>query len=140
MKVNVKKLHRNAVIPTYAKHGDAGLDLVATSFETDGDYIEYGIGLAFEIPVGFVGLVFPRSSVSKTSLGLANSVAVVDAGYRGEIKLRFKALGNQESPIYNVGDRVAQMIIIPFPKVRLAEVSELSDTERGDGGFGSSGN
>ena len=140
MKVNVKKLHPNAVIPTYAKQGDAGLDLVATSFETDGNYVEYGIGLAFEIPVGFVGLVFPRSSVSKTCLGLANSVAVVDAGYRGEIKLRFKALGNQDNPMYKVGDRVAQMIIMPFPKIRLSEVEELSETERGEGGFGSSGN
>jgi dUTP pyrophosphatase len=83
IEVNVKKLVENAVIPTYAQDGDAGMDLTATSINVvetpDFGYIEYGTGLAFEIPKGFVGLLYPRSSVSKTGLILANSVGVVDS-------------------------------------------------------------
>jgi dUTP pyrophosphatase len=86
MKVNIKKLDEKAVIPKYAKNGDAGLDLVAISRKETDNYIEYGTGLAIEIPDGFVGLLFPRSSISKMGLSLANSVGVVDSGYRGGIK------------------------------------------------------
>ena len=98
MKVKIKKLHPDAVIPSYAKPGDAGMDLTAiskrveTGSDENGEYIEYGTGLAIEIPEGHVGLVFPRSSVSKKDLFLANAVGVIDSGYRGEVKLRFKLL------------------------------------------------
>jgi dUTP pyrophosphatase len=140
MQVKVKVLNEHAVIPTYAKSGDAGLDLVATSINVGDNYIEYGTGLAFEIPSGFVGLIFPRSSISNTCLSLSNSVGVVDSGYRGEVKFRFNMDTNSEAPIYVVGDRVGQLVVLPYPKVRLLKVDELSSTERGDGGYGSTGN
>jgi dUTP pyrophosphatase len=143
MKVNIKKVHPNAVIPSYAKSGDAGMDLVATSIigETLGS-ITYGLGIALEIPEGFVGLVFPRSSIRKTNLQLSNSVGVIDSGYRGELQATFnkvQGIDNVERENYKIGDRVCQIIIIPFPPIELNEVNELSNTERGEGGFGSTG-
>ena len=137
MKVKIKKLSENAVVPTYAKSGDAGMDLTATSMNKTEDYIEYGTGLSFELPEGFVGLVYPRSSLSKKDLLLTNSVGVLDSGYRGELRLRFQKLGDK---IYEVGDRIGQIIVMSHPKVEFEEVDELSDSERKDGGFGSSGN
>lgn len=137
--VKIKRLTDSAVIPKYAKDGDAGVDLVATTMTETELYVEYGTGLSFEIPEGYVGLVFPRSSISKYHLSLANAVGVVDSGYRGEVMLRFKKTSNSaHQTIYKVGDRVAQLIVMPFPKV-IFEEGELSDTERGAGGFGSSG-
>ena len=137
MKVKIKKIHHAAVIPTYAKDGDAGMDLVITSIITrnEGD-VTYGFGIALEIPKGFVGLVFPRSSIRKTDLILSNSVGVIDSGYRGEIQATFKRTGLTK---YAVGDRGAQIMIIPHPTIEFNEVSELSNTERGEGGFGSTG-
>ena len=141
MKVRIKKLSENAVIPTYAKDGDAGMDLVATSIKFDGTQITYGTGLAIEIPEGFVGLVFPRSSIRKTDLSLSNSVGVIDSGYRGEIQATFnqKSLSKDGQILYGVGDRIMQIMIIPHPPVQFIEVNELSDTLRGEGGFGSTG-
>ena len=142
MKVRIKKLNENAVIPSYAKDGDAGMDLVATSIISETDtQITYGIGLALEIPNGFVGLIFPRSSVRKTRLMLSNCVGVVDSGYRGELQATFNKV-NQNSIAendYKVGDRIAQIMIIPHPPIEFEEADELSDTERGEGGFGSTG-
>jgi dUTP pyrophosphatase len=142
MKVRIKKLNELAVIPSYAKDGDAGMDLVATSIISETDtQITYGIGLALEIPKGFVGLIFPRSSVRKTRLMLSNCVGVVDSGYRGELQATFNKV-NQNSIAdndYKVGDRIAQIMIIPHPPIEFEEADELSDTERGDGGFGSTG-
>ena len=141
MKVRIKKLSENAVIPTYEKEGDAGMDLVATSIKFDGTQITYGTGLAIEIPEGFVGLVFPRSSIRKTDLSLSNSVGVIDSGYRGEIQATFnqKSLSKDGQILYGVGDRIMQIMIIPHPPVQFIEVNELSDTLRGEGGFGSTG-
>jgi dUTP pyrophosphatase len=140
MKVKIKKLHPNAVIPQYAKESDAGLDLVATSILGDTDtQITYGLGIALEIPEGFVGLVFPRSSIRKTELNLSNSVGVIDSGYRGELQATFNKIYGKDSESYKVGDRVCQIIIIPHPQVDLLEVDELSDSDRGTGGFGSTG-
>ena len=148
MKVRIKKLDNNAVIPSYAVHGDAGMDLTAIRkwFDESGN-ICYGTGLAFEIPEGYVGLVFPRSSCSKKQLVLANAVAVIDSGYRGEVVMKFKpslALDrnicvsmNRIYDIYEVGERIAQMIIMPYPTVEFVEVDELSQTERGCKGYGS---
>ena len=142
MKVRIKKLNENAVIPSYAKDGDAGMDLVATSIISENDtQITYGIGLALEIPNGFVGLIFPRSSVRKTRLMLSNCVGVVDSGYRGELQATFNKINNDSvsESDYKVGDRIAQIMIIPHPPIEFDEVTELSDTERGEGGFGSTG-
>ena len=137
MKVKIKKLHQDAVIPSYAKLDDAGLDLIAVrKWEDRHGNICYGTGLAMEMPSGHVCLLFPRSSISKTNLRLANAVGVVDPGYRGEIILKFDNTGEQH---YEVGDRIGQMIIMPFPKIEFENVKELSKTSRGLGGFGSTG-
>lgn len=157
MKVKFKKLHEDAVLPSYAKPGDAGMDITATSdgnvvLSEDNDnawyYIEYKTGLSVEIPTGYVGLMFPRSSISKCSLVLANSVAVVDSGYRGEICFRFKidaGLVDQAyknvggTARYKKGDRIGQLVVLPYPTIEPEVADELSDSERGSGGFGSTG-
>ena len=171
MKVRIKKLHENAIIPTYAKKGDAGMDLTAVEkyYDVHGCVV-YKTGIAVEIPEGYVGLVFPRSSVSKVDLTLTNSVGVIDSNYRGEIIMKFKPtlvfVPSEEGLIshedetfeyvdgveipwddripisaidYEVGERIAQLIIMPYPQIEFEEVDELTKTERGDGGFGSSG-
>jgi dUTP pyrophosphatase len=143
MKVKIKKLSENAVIPTYAKEGDAGMDVVATRIINETlDSITYGTDIALEIPEGFVGLVFPRSSIRKTHLHLSNSVGVIDSGYRGEIQSTFKkiqGISNNALDNYKVGDRICQIMIIPHPTIQFIEVEELTSTERGEGGFGSTG-
>lgn len=140
MKVKIKKLHTSAFVPQYAKDGDAGLDLTITTIKDEPFQVTYGFGIAIEIPKGYVGLVFPRSSIKKTDLVLSNSVGVIDSGYRGEIQATFKKLAGSVSHKYFVGDRAAQLIIIPYPSIEFEEVTELSETERGTGGFGSTGN
>ena len=143
--VKVKKLHPDAVAPKYAKDGDAGMDLVATNIISNTTFdVTYGTGIAMEIPKGYVGLVFPRSSIRKTDLSLTNCVGVIDSGYRGEIQATFKKIfGKNDVRLdeldYNVGDRIAQIMIIPYPSVTFVEVDELSQTDRGEGGFGSTG-
>ena len=142
MKVKFKKLSLKAVTPSYAMPGDAGLDLTAIQYTVDPEhnFINYYTGLAVEIPQGYVGLLFPRSSVSKTDLSLANSVGVIDSGYRGEIIFRYKFKRNEHFASmrrFKEGDRVGQLLIIPYPIIELEEVAELSSTERDNGGFGS---
>lgn len=138
--VRIKKLSPEAVIPTYAKDGDAGMDLVATKILSNTTFdVTYGTDIAMEIPNGYVGLVFPRSSVRKYELSLSNCVGVIDSGYRGEIQATFKKTNGLDSLKYNVGDRIVQIIIIPYPRIRFVEVDELSNTDRGEGGFGSTG-
>ncbi len=150
MKVRIQKLNPLAQIPSYAKDGDAGMDVIATSVISDTpEQITYGLGIALEIPKGFVGLVFPRSSIRKTGLQLSNSVGVIDSGYRGELQATFNKIFGSEgfydetklptNEYYKVGDRVAQIMIIPHPPIEFEEADELSDTERGEGGFGSTG-
>ena len=139
MKVRIKRLSENAVIPAYANPGDAGLDLVATYVKVEDHnkygFFEYGTGLAIEIPEGYVGLIFPRSSISKTGMMLANAVGVIDPGYLEEIKLRFKYISGTDS--YNVGDRIGQLIILPIPRIEFEEVEDIGESKRG--GFGSTG-
>ena len=140
--VKVKRLHNNAVIPSYSKIGDAGMDLTAVDIEETVDYVSYKTGLAFEIPKGHVGLLFPRSSNSKKDLLLTNSVGVIDSGYRGEVELRYKRIKADFADNvkkYEIGDRVGQIMILPYPNVYMTEVPELSDSQRGTGGFGSTG-
>jgi len=167
MKVLFKKLHPEAQQPKFGKPGDAGADLVATSIDTHRNgQIVYGTGLAVEIPEGMVGLVFPRSSVRNYDLVMSNSVGVIDCGYRGEIMVTFNLnvqnityqsihslidsqeleneyqwsrLFEQDINTYQVGDRIAQLIIMPVPLVEYTETQELSETNRGTGGHGSTG-
>jgi len=137
MKVRIKRLHPDAVVPSYAKAGDAGMDLTAVEMEREWNIVTYKTGLAIEIPEGHVGLLFPRSSVYKTSMVLSNCVGVIDSGYRGEIMLKFRS--TESNKAYEVGDRVGQLIILPYPQVEFEEVDDLSSTERGSGGYGSTG-
>ena len=140
MKIKIKKLHHKAVIPSYAKEGDAGMDLTAVSVDfNDWDYLTYHTGLAIEIPKGYVGLLFPRSSVYKTGQQLSNSVGVIDSGYRGEIMLKYTREIESEKVAYKPGDRVGQIIILPYPEIEFQEVQSLSETQRGKGGYGSTG-
>jgi len=141
MKIKIKKLVDSAKIPEYQKQGDGGMDLTSTSMivvdNKDFGYYEYGFGISLEIPENHVGLIFPRSSISNTGMILSNAVGVVDSGYRGEIKARFKYIRNSKA--YTVGDRVAQLIVIPIPKVEFEEVQKLEDTDRAASAFGSTG-
>lgn len=159
------KLVDEAEIPHYSNPGeDAGLDLKAiTKAYDEYENVVYGTGLAIEIPKGYVGLLFPRSSISKMDISLANSVGVIDSGYRGEIMLKFKPnlsyqevdlTTNKEGVItdvslehpkyyynenYEVGDKVGQLIIMPYPEINLIESKELSESQRDVGSFGSTG-
>lgn len=168
MKVKIKKVHPDAVIPQYATEFSAGMDLTVIDWKID----EYGnkvyhTGLAFEIPKGYAGFIFPRSSNAKKNLWLTNSVGIIDADYRGEVTLKYKTTlrimtsfwlrlrmffgkllstddtikvtnvwDNQD---YQIGDKCGQIVIMPFPKIEFEEVEELSTTQRGTGGYGSTG-
>lgn len=134
------KLGPKGSLPNYAHPGDAGLDLVAASISTSSEgYSEYDTQVHIAIPEGYVGLIFPRSSISKKRMTLTNSVGVIDSSYRGSIKFRFKpALSG--NGIYGVGDRIGQLIIIPYPQIELNKVEELPNSERGENGYGSTGN
>lgn len=191
--VKIKKLVDNAVIPAYAKPGDMGMDIVATSVEYDEkrDCYIYHTGLAFEVPAGYGMLLFPRSSNRNTECYMTNHVGILDSGYRGELLICYKNRTSREStelaletvsalvdvrndivdiaaqvgPIvqggvyitskykdnetievdwlesapYEVGERVAQLVVIPYPTIKFEEVEELSKSERGEGGHGSTG-
>jgi len=136
--VKFKQLKENAVLPTRANAWDAGLDLTATSKEVLPEYIEYGTGVAVEIPTGHVGLLFCRSSVSKKGLVLANAVGVIDSFFTGEIKLRFKDI-DRTLDTYEVGDRVGQLVIVPIVTGDAYWCDTLAESKRGSNGFGSSG-
>lgn len=193
LKVKIKKLIPEAVIPAYAKDGDMGMDVTATSVEYDRklDCFVYHTGLAFELPRGYGMLIFPRSSNRKTNSYMANHVGILDSGYRGELLLCFKykdsvrsifsslrsdkfiekiankvdikdakalatalikalndIIGDDEALIkfmmnyapYRVGDRIGQIIIVPYPTIEFEETDTLSESERGTGGHGHTGN
>lgn len=142
IKVKIKRLSEDSRIPQYAHPTDAGMDIYAIgeTYDPITQVITYNTGIAVKIPEGYVGLIFPRSSVFKYDLQLTNSVGVIDSGYTGEIKFNFRVLNqNRGVKIYEIGDRIGQLIIMPYPKVVFEEVSELQSTDRGDGGFGSTG-
>lgn len=149
MQIKIKKLHPQAQIPTYAKAGDAGMDLYCTEANYNGALVTYHTGIALEVPEGYVGLLFPRSSVYKTGQTLTNSVGVIDSGYRGEIMLKYTR-GKQltdSRPLHvqmgfrelEMGQKVGQIVIMPYPQVEFTEVKELTSTERGTSGYGSTG-
>jgi len=145
--MKVQLLDPNAQVPSKAHPTDAGYDLVCTSITHTDKYIEYGTGLAIALPENTVGLLCPRSSVSKYDLSLANSVGVLDQNYRGEVKLRFRVtLPNEIVPsdtyqvatdIYWIGDKIGQLVVLDLNKHQLEVVNSLDDTDRGTGGFGS---
>ena len=136
--VKIRKVHPDAVIPFRAHATDAGMDVTAISMEMTEDYVEYDTGLQFQLPEGYAMLIFPRSSNSKKDLLLCNSVGILDAGYTGNLKLRFKfTTEGYTEKIYNPGDKVGQIMIIPYPEINFIETEVFNETERGDGGFGS---
>lgn len=136
--VKIRKVHPDAVIPFRAHATDAGMDVIAISMEMTEDYVEYDTGLQFQLPEGYAMLIFPRSSNSKKDLLLCNSVGILDAGYTGNLKLRFKlTTEGYTEKIYNPGDKVGQIMIIPYPEINFIETEIFNETERGDGGFGS---
>jgi dUTP pyrophosphatase len=141
MKINIKKLTEKAQIPLYGSRGAAAFDLVATSKNNveakEYGYIEYGTDLAFEIPEGFVGKIYPRSSIRDTGMFLRNGVGIIDSDYRGEVTVSFAIIRGMGD--YKIGERVAQMIIEPIEQVQFNEVKELTDSERGNKGHGSTG-
>ena len=139
MKIKIKKLHNDAKIPAYAKPGDAGMDLTCTEIKRDKvlNKVTYHTGVAIEIPDGHVGLLFPRSSIHKTGMMLFNSVGVIDSGYRGEIMMKFEMMDS--NAMYKTGDRIGQLMILPYPQIEFEEVNNLSASIRGTGGYGSTG-
>lgn len=144
MKVNFKKLNENAIMPTYGSQFAAGADLYAC---TNGETVTFGpgetklikTGIAMEIPEGYAGLIYARSGIAnKRGLAPSNKVGVVDSDYRGEIMVSLHNHSSAEQSITD-GERIAQMVIAPFLKVEYTEVEELTETVRGEGGFGSTG-
>lgn len=135
--IKVKKLTSNAVLPQMMRVGDAGFDLVSTSCRVDREhgFTEiHGTGLAFEIPQGYGMFIFPRSSCYKNNASMANCVAVIDSNYRGEVHILFK-----NPTCYEVGERIAQAVILPIPEVTYEEVDSLEESNRGANGLGSTG-
>lgn len=139
MELKVKKLHPDAKIPTYAHHNDAGFDLYAMESVTIpvGVRVLVGTGIAVEIPDGYVGLIWDKSGLSNNH-GLKTLGGVMDAGYRGEIKVGLMNLSDEDYTI-TTGHKVAQMLIQKVEHAEIKEVAELTDTARGHGGFGSTG-
>ena len=138
MVVKFKKLVDEAITPVRANPTDAGWDLSCFTVSYNEKIITYHTGIAVAIPEGFVGLLFPRSSVYKKDLSLANSVGVIDAGFRGEILLKYRFLEDENVKAYKEGDRIGQIVIVPIADVFWDETNELPESERGEGGFGSS--
>ena len=140
MKLNVLKMHEDVKLPTYATDGSGCFDIYGYKTVDAGDQTEtYSTGLKFEVPEGYVMLVFSRSGHGfNKDIRLANCVGVIDSDYRGELKVKLTC-DNAEMNYVDVrqGERIAQAMIIPIPKVEFNEVKELSNTERGEGGFGS---
>ena len=142
-KVNIKKLNEKATIPTYGSEFSAGADLYALADEAitieAGKTVLVHTGVAMEIPTGYVGLIFARSGLAtKRDLAPANKVGVVDSDYRGEIMVALHNHGSEPKTIDN-GERIAQLVLVPYLAAEFDEVDELSDTVRGEGGFGSTG-
>ena len=139
MTIKIKRLHQEATLPKYAKEDDAGMDFYSNETMTlqPGERKLIPTGIAMAIPKGYVGLIWDKSGVA-TKFGLKTMAGVIDAGYRGEIKILVHNLSNQEYVIEK-GNKVAQMLIQPVEQKQLLEVNELDETDRGEGGFGSTG-
>lgn len=143
MKINIKKLNKNAIIPSRGSEFSAGYDLYACLEEPinikANQTVKIPTGLAMEIPVGYAGMIFARSGLStKKGLAPANKVGVCDSDYRGEYIVALHNHSNNDV-VVNPGERIAQLVIIPFLSVDFVETDKLNDTVRGSGGFGSTG-
>ncbi len=145
MELKIKKLSDKAIMPIRAHNSDAGLDLTTTSITSEinecGQFIlVYHSDIAVEIPDGYVGLLFPRSSIAKKSIQFTNAVGVIDSGYRGEIMAKVRNTSGDSIPaVYKVGEKFAQLVIVPYVSdITISEVSELQESDRGTGGYGSS--
>ena len=145
MELKIKKLSDKAIMPIRAHNSDAGLDLTTTSVTSEinecGQFIlVYHSDIAVEIPDGYVGLLFPRSSIAKKSIQFTNAVGVIDSGYRGEIMAKVRNTSGDSIPaVYKVGEKFAQLVIVPYVSdITISEVSELQESDRGTGGYGSS--
>ena len=142
MEIKFKKIKETAKAPERAHDSDAGFDLFCNGFNYPPSidsmlFVEASTGIAIEIPDGYVGLVFPRSSISNTKHMLRNSVGVIDSGYRGEIKLRFSIDDSDKK--YRIGDKIGQIVFLKLPEVSLVESTDLSSSDRSTGSFGSTG-
>lgn len=145
MEIKFKKLDPRAVAPVRAHNTDAGFDLTATRITTEinecGQLIlVYHTDLALEIPEGYCAILVPRSSIYKKSIILTNAPGTIDAGYRGEIMGKFRTTTDVIPAVFKEGERFAQILILPVPEVTFVEAFELSDSDRGEGGYGSTGN
>ena len=145
MELKIKKLSDKAIMPIRAHNSDAGLDLTTTSITSEinecGQFIlVYHSDIAVEIPDGYVGLLFPRSSIAKKSIQFTNAVGVIDSGYRGEIMAKVRNTSGDSIPaVYKVGEKFAQLVIVPYVSdITISEVSELQESDRGTSGYGSS--
>ncbi len=143
MQISVRRLHPDAVLPSAAHEGDAGCDLVAVASVTlaaGGGRAMVPTGFAMALPAGTAGFVLPRSGLaSRHGITCANAPGLIDAGYRGEVKVALVNLDPTNDYVVQVGDRIAQLVVLPVPTVTFLEVDELDASERGEGGFGSSG-
>jgi len=142
MQIPVVRLHPDAVLPTFAHEGDAGSDLVAVADATlaPGDRVMIPTGFAMALPMGYAGFVLPRSGLAaKHGVTCANAPGLIDAGYRGEIKVALVNFDPTATYEVKAGDRIAQLVILAVPTFAFHEVTALDETERGVGGFGSSG-
>lgn len=139
VKLKIKKL-ADVETPSYAHEGDAGMDLRSADQYTikPGDSAKVKTGIALQIPDGCVGLVFPRSGLGSKGLTMRNAVGVVDSGYRGEVMVALWNTTRADWVIYP-GDRIAQLVIVPFARCEIEEAESLEDTDRGEGGYGSTG-
>lgn len=144
LNIKIKRLSENAVIPRYARPGDAGMDLVATEevrLPASGKPVLVPTGLAIELPEGYAALVIPRSGLAaKDAITVVNSPGLIDSGYRGEIKVILQRTYS-EGFDYRIdpGTRIAQLLILPHPVISFVESDELGDSDRGERGFGSTG-
>lgn len=143
MEIKFKKLSHKAVMPSKAHKTDAGFDLTTTGITTELNecgqlVIVYHTDLALEIPEGYFAQLMPRSSIAKKSLRLTDSCGVIDSGYRGEIIAKFIATTDVVPAVYKVNDKFAQLVILPVPDVEFVESDSLSESDRADGGYGSS--
>ncbi len=142
IRIPLKKLKDNAVVPKYAYAGDAGVDLCATEHYVLQPFERALIstGIAIELPEGYAGFVLPRSGLAvKHGISIVNAPGLIDSNYRGELKVCIVNLDAHNSFVVEAGDRIAQLVVMPHPVVTFSEVDELNSTERGVGGFGSSG-
>jgi dUTP pyrophosphatase len=139
--VGVRRLRDDATVPTQAYDGDAGLDLAACDGVTigPGERASVGTGIAVEIPDGYAGFVQPRSGLAaRHGIGVVNSPGLVDSGYRGEVLVVLLNTDREQAFTVEPGMRIAQLVVAPVASVRLVEVEELTTSERGARGFGSS--